>query len=282
MYAADTKNLILTQKNNVSTEAHKLTLKLPYPYRARNGDSIAIDKLFIYKSWFNITSRFGNNAFSYVWTDGSTNAVNLPDGNYEIADIDGFLRYTMKINGHYLVDDKGAEVYYLSLILNSIYYAVTVVATTIPSSLPAGWSNPGGITLNGKCPQLVVGSNSFGTIVGFAPGTIIPSANTVSASTNSTTVPQVSPVTSISVSCNWVNNSYFSDNPSVVATFQTGNTPQGASFVLNDTNKNFFLIVAGQLPDITITFFDQDGNPLGIVDRNIVVSLLIKSQGQAQ
>ena len=68
---------------------------------------------------------YGNNTFRYKrTTDNKEFDVIIPDGSYDVKDLNNYLRYVMKDNGDN-PDDKGE--YPIRLYANHIYQRVTVV-----------------------------------------------------------------------------------------------------------------------------------------------------------
>ena len=62
----------------------------------------------MYYSWYNISENLGNDTFSYVWRSGTSTSntyiITIPDGLYEIADLNTFFQSKMIENGHNLID----------------------------------------------------------------------------------------------------------------------------------------------------------------------------------
>ena len=106
---------IVLSKNNISDTTTNNTLidiqvskfssiqKQFYCFRGNNNVT--------YYSWTNINSSpLGNNIFSYTWKVGSTvttYTVTIPDGLYEISDLNSYLQYKFIANGHYLTQWLG-------------------------------------------------------------------------------------------------------------------------------------------------------------------------------
>lgn len=256
-------------------------LNLPYPIKLYEYD-VALLGIQMYYSWNNITAAYVNNAFSYRWVDGVTYPVNFPDGFYQISDINGFLQFTMEGNGHYLVDNNGNNVYYLSLAENTVYYAITLTSTPVPTVLPAGWTNPNGVPLNGLNPQLIVpatvapnGLTSMSILIGFNPGTYPPANNVGLYMVNGQNVPDISPVTSVNVNTNLAYSSFFSPNGQAIYNF-TANVPFGSLIDIHPNPLVYYRANDSSYPSIQVFLTDQNNNPLNNLDPVIVCSLLLK------
>ena len=265
----------LSQSNTTNSKSNQLNLKLPFPADIKNYD-VALSNAFIYYSWRNVTTAYGNRTFSYSW-NGVTYPVTLPDGNYSVSDLNNYLQtIVMNANGHYLVDSNGNKVYYISLTANPTYYAVTLTCTPIPSSLPSGYTNPAGITLSGNTPLLIINNSAFGSLIGFSTGTYPAVTQTSIYQLNSNITAQISPVTSVNITCNMVNNSRFNSvSPQTIYTFspQVSYTSQ---INIQPSVLQWYKCIDQTYSYITVELKDQNGNDLALIDTNWVVTLLLR------
>lgn len=245
---------------------------------------IAVASINIYYSWFSITSELGNNTFDYVWYDNggaTTYTVTIPDGFYSISDLNAYLQSEMVSNKTYLLDDVDDYVYYLEFDTNSSLYAVQFNSYAIPTALPAGWSNPGGITFPAAAttPQIVIPSTDFRDIIGFSAGTYPSVVQATDYSYTSHYTPQVSPVQSVIMRCSLVKNPY-SNPQDVIYSFAPTGTTFG-SIISSSPNELIWCEIQDQyFPDFTITFTDQNFDRLKIQDSNLVVLLVIRNRGE--
>jgi hypothetical protein len=273
-----TANILLSSSENVSTTNNALLKRFPYPYPARN-DRIGLLNLSLNYSWFNLTTTFNNLSCAYIWTDGLTYPVNYPPGFYSIADLSSFLANTMMLNNHYLIDSNGNPQIYLEWVANPVYYAVTLTSTPVPVSLPSGWANPGTASnLNGNAPQLVVsGSNNWGALIGYAPGTYPPVSSTTLTQFNSSMSPVISPISAVNVSCNWVHSNQFSTRGSVIGSFVPA-VQFGGLISYQPPVITMYPVISNTYTEIEVAFSDQNGNPLQLQDTSqIQISLLLES-----
>lgn len=51
-----------------------------------------------------ISASIGNNTFSYIWIDGTSNTVTIPDGIYDIESLNQVLQDVMIANTHYFIE----------------------------------------------------------------------------------------------------------------------------------------------------------------------------------
>jgi len=284
------RTLIINSTNVVANTLND-TYKYEFPNGAVNFDEeqIALATMSFPFSWFNITSAnsgmgWNNNKYQYIWTNGVTYTVTMPDGGYEITTMNAYLQEVMVKNGHYLVDNTISTapkfVYYIELVVNTTFYAIQFNAYPVPTSLPANYSNPGGMVFPAttKTPQIIVPSdNNFGKVIGFNAGTYPTVPDTLKYSKISDFTPTVQPVTSILISCNLLNNKYSLPSTLLYA-FTTGVTYFGSNYTLNVPQFAFVDIQNGQYTNIQIQFLTQDQKRLHLRDNNLSMLLVIEKK----
>jgi hypothetical protein len=210
----------------------------------------------MYYSWPNIKSSYGNNKCKYKrTTDNREFIITIPDGSYEIKDINNYLHFVMKENGD-KEDDKGK--YPIELYANPIYQRVTITAK------------------DKYILELPI--DGLGKVLGFTKGAQIvdkyvyigPDMNR-----NGDTIPQIERVESVSVHCNLVNNIYDLNN-SLIYSF----TPDKSFGNLLNIKPNFpywrNTRSNTNINEIEVWFTDQDNKPLDIEDPKIRVELQIR------
>lgn len=264
-----------------------------YLYRFPNGsvsfenDTVAIGSISLYYSWYNITSLttgagYNNNQFSYVWYSAGppvTVNITIPDGAYEIEDLNAYLQYVMVSNNHYLIDASGKYVYYLEIVANTTFGKVQFNSYPIPTGLPAGWTAPPGFTYPAVAttPQLIIlpyVQNNFGKVIGFNPGTYPNPAQATAYSTLSQITPQITDINSIIVSCNLLNNKYSVPN-TLLYSFAPKLGNFGSLIVESPQQLQFCDIQDGSYTFIEVEFRDQNLNRIQILDTNLVIVLVI-------
>jgi len=242
--------------------------------------SLSVKSISIFYSWQNINSTYGNNTLSIIFPTGATTAtlsITIPNGTYSVSDLNSYLQSQMIANNYYLIDSTGNYVYYIELVENSVRYTIQLNEFSVPTSLPAGWTNPGWtLPTTAYTPQFVVPSTTIQTLLGFAAGTYPAAQQTSTYSTISTTTPQFNPVSAIMVGCNLINN-LLSNPRTIIDTFTQGTTAVGSTITSIDYEYPWFPIVDGNYSSIDITFYDQNFNNLQIVDPNLNIFLLIKT-----
>lgn len=269
-------SFIINQTNSVKGVPSKFQVKLPTPIFLKDKSS-ALAYLGIYYSWRNITKKLGNNFFQYQ-LNGSTYDVKIPDGFYNVSDLNTFFELVMEDNGHYLVDADGNYVYFMSLNINLVYYEITFTCKPIPTVLPLKHTNPKGLDLSGKTPQFIFSNAGFNQLLGINSGTYPPSALETEMKTfNSQNIPQIAPVTTVLVGSNLSNNQHNNVNRTIFFQF-TPNTTYGSYMTYQPSFPIFFDSNNGYYDGIELNFYDQNGNSLDILDTNITATILLKDK----
>jgi len=280
------KTLILNA-NNVVDNTYNDTYTYQFPAGAVEfkDDQVAVSSISMYYSWFNIVQRvYNNNSFTYTWTDGLTYTVTFPDGGYyTIADINAYFQSVMFANKHYLYNTTSGKIlYYLEFIENSVFYAIQYNAYVVPTVLPTGFALPAGATWAlpavATTPQItILSTNNFGLLLGFSAGTYpttVPQVSTYSLTSNIT--PQLSPVSSLVMSCTLLNNRY--SNPSTLLFSFAPNVTFGSLITVQPPELSFVDIQDGQYTNFTVTFKDQLLRTIDINDNNVVIMLTIRNK----
>lgn len=291
------KTLILNSSNVVAGSNNSI-FKYIFPNGGYNykDDYIAVQEIGMYFSAFNITSAYNNNSFSYIWVDGTTNVVAIPDGFYSIKTLNEYLQFVMIANKHYLVDSAGDYVYLLEMLINEPQYAVqlneylisTAIATANTWVLPAGatWVLP----TNSILPYFVIPSTNFrdtigftagqypaGTITGVPPAQVQTPSFAVSQSQLSSTAPQITPYSSFLVFCSLVNNRAVIPSQ-LVFSFTPNNVVFGGLSSYQVSELAWNKIEDGQYNEFIIEFRDQLGRQVKFQDPNTLITLITKNK----
>lgn len=277
---------IIINGTYVSDDKATYTYKFPLGSQPtfKKGDKIALASLSMYYSWPSITAANGNNTFTYTWIDASVNTITVPDGFYTIADLNSYLQYKLIANNHYATTSTGSYVYFFNFSANSVKYAIQLDVSPVPTSATAttnGWTVASGASwtwpASSTLPQLTIpSSNSIKDIIGFTPGTYPPTGSTSSSSVYSHTsdyTPQVTPVSSVIVTCSLLDNKYSIPN-NLLYSFSP-NVAYGSQIAVNPNTQTFVDMLPVTTPEFSVTFLDQNFKKLPIKDTNVVILLAI-------
>jgi hypothetical protein len=238
---------------------------------------IALSTINMYYSWQNIKASYNNNKimiehpFGDSGTGSGVKTINIvmPDGNYEITDINKYIQFRLMEENCYLVNDKGQHVYYVEIITNPNQYKVQLNLFEVPMALPAGWSNPASFEFPTvlTTPEFYVYDN-FSKVIGMNAGSYFDSRL-------SDFTPEVSPVSSVLVGCSLVNN-HFTNPNTIIYSFVSGSTKYGSILSVNAQDLVYSNIRDGTYHEFDVVFMDQNYRPLEIIDNSLIIYLVVK------
>ena len=280
-------NLVLNNSNVVAN-----TNKSVYSYNFINGNfrlknaRISISSVSLPYSWFNVSSQWANQTLSIYWVTGTTITtfnLTIPAGFYTTTDLNNFIQQACILNNLYLINASGQYVFYLAVTTNLNAYANQIILTSIPNSLPTGWSAPVGFpgypTATGATMGISFASTgSIGPLLGYAGGSSygsVSTVNTTNISQLSTQTPVATPVNSIIVRCNLCYNpvtmpSDILDSIPITSTF-------GSNINFNPQFERFITIQDGTYSSVQVSLFDENLIPLQANDSHSLFTLLIET-----
>jgi hypothetical protein len=259
----------------------------------------------MFYSWFNILESQNNYTFSYTWTNAlgitTTYPINIPDGLYEIVDINNYIQFVCITNATYWTV-AGVNYYPFEMIVNPNRYAIQINTYLIPIALPAGASIPPGfpgwpnVTQN----SVVTIPSAFNNIIGYpanfatnanvanayvpptaSPGTNYASKNALGTlSYLSNVSPQVQPNANVLFSISNINNPYsqpssiiYSLSPTVTIGSQISETPP--NFMWNR-------LIDGTYNELRLQLKGTNLERLRIQDPNMTILLTIRDRIDVQ
>jgi hypothetical protein len=286
---------IIINSSNIISNTNNSQFQYNFPgggIDLKPTQKIGLVNLSMYYSTFNITISNNNNSYSYIWIDGLSYNVIMPDGFYDIDTINNFLHFTFVQNQHYFISSNGDYVYLITWNVNASRYSVELNSFGISTSLSTtnSWTKPVGslwlIPTNFIIPKIVIPSNKFSLVVGFSvgkyPNSVIsgvpPSQiQTPSYLTNqqflSSFTPQVSPLSSYILTCSLINNNYAIPN-NLIYSFSPKGTI-GEQFEIQPYEYMMINCNPGTYSYFTLTLVDQNFQPVSIQDPNIIIQLII-------
>lgn len=302
--------VIVMNASNIVPDGKNNTLVYDFPNSVVLKDKyIAVSQIVMYYAWFNITSTYTNNTLSYTWTVGgvtTTYDVVIPDGIYDIKDINAYLQWTMINNGTYLINPSGDNVYYLELLVNATRYAIQLNTFQVPTALPVGWSQPANFagypaqTFNPivTFPQYfykIVGYNPVNNVYFSSNGNVnnayVPPTNPTAndyfvakdgvgtLSYLSNTFPDVQPNSSIYLAISNINNPYA--QPSSILYAITPNVAIGEQIIETPPNFMWNKMIDGTYNQLRVQFLGIDKNPIPIKDPNMTIMLTIRDKDES-
>lgn len=295
--------ILVLNASNIVQDGQNNKLVYNFPNSINFKDKyIAVSSVTMYYSWFNISSNYQNNSFTYSWTSGGVTTVytvNIPNGLYDISDINFYLQYNFIRNGHYLVNASGENVYYAEMVVNANRYAIQINTNLVPTALPVGWSNPAGMVfpLQTFNPVITIPAN-FSNIIGYTAGfatnnnvnnAYVPPTPSVSnnyvakdalgnLSYLSNLAPNVQPNSSIFLSISNINNPY--SQPSSIIYSVTPTVSIGEQVIERPPNFMWNRMIDGTYNELRMTILGIDKSPIQLNDPNMTILLTIKDKDE--
>ena len=88
---------------------------------------LAIDRLTMTYSWYNIRSSYNNNKIKYSNDRGANwNTVTFKDGMYSYTDINDYLHQYMERQNHHSTDQSGNKTFHINISFNLSTYRVLI------------------------------------------------------------------------------------------------------------------------------------------------------------
>jgi len=298
----NSNNLIQDGNNN------KLVYRFPNSVQFQNCH-IAVSSVSMYYSWFNISAALNNNKFYYTWYNAagiiSVNGnpyftITVPDGLYEIVQLNNLLQFSMINNGTYLIDTAtGQNVYYAEFILNPTRYAVQINTFNFPTALPDGYSVPsnwatyaGSFPAQSFNPSITLPyaiNNIFGYVANFSTDSnvnnaYVPPAASQYVSKNgagtisylSTQAPNVQPNSSIYISISNINNTLAQPSSILYAVVPT--VLPGEIITERPPQYAWAKLIDGTYNEIRMTFLGSDLQPIKINDPSMTIMLVVRDE----
>jgi len=277
--------LIITKNNLVPGSTNTYTYNFSSNVDMSNID-IGLGSASIWFSWRNITSAKNNNKFSIIHPTNAGNttlSLTIPDGGYNISDINNYLRYYLVNNGYFIQNtSSGEQVVYAKFQVNPSTYTVEFVSYPMPTSLPSGFTAGSAISFptTTRAPQLIVSQAGFGKVIGFALGTFPATQQTILSTSSSTLVPEVSDVTNVVLTLDSAMNP-FAPNSKVIHSI----SPAGyayASLIKSEPNEiSWVPQQSGWRQSITLQLVNQNLIPIEQYDTDVTIKLLLRMRDQS-
>jgi len=275
--------LIITKSNLVQGSNNTFRYNLSQNVDMSNVE-IALQQASIWFSWRNITSLKQNNQFEIIHpATGSSNvtlSLTIPDGGYNISDLNNFLRFYLVSNGYFIENNTTNEqVVYCELVVNPTLYTIEFISYPLPTALPAGFTAGSSITFpaGARGPQLVINQTNFGKIIGFPTGTFPGLQPTSIFTSSSTLVPEVSDTSNVLVTLDSANNP-FAPNSKIIHAI----SPAGAAYaslIKSEPNELSWVPQQnGYRNQITIQLTNQNLVPLDLYDPDVTIKLLLRKK----
>lgn len=298
---------ILIRRSDLVANTNNSTYRyyLKQNTKFEKDDEIALYSADIWFSWVNISKTLFNNAnFQYQWWGATSTSemitydIEIPDGYYSVADLQEYIVTVLTSRYHYIYYKTSSastttNLYYIEFEENATSYAVQLNCLAMPSSVVAsgtnGYQNPSigrtgaypawalpATTNANRVPKVIINStNNFGALVGFSSG-VYPSANSLTdTAIIGDLVPQMTPVSSVLMTCNLVQNK-MSDPDNVIYSFSGTGISYGSQLQLRPNFLQYYPIKPSMYSYIEIKFYDQDYTLMQLKDPDILIVLSVR------
>jgi hypothetical protein len=119
----------------------------------------------------------GNNTFNYIWLDNSETTITIPDGNYNIGELNDYFKSKLIINKHYIRDTTNTIFIHLfNFVFDSATNRIQIQCVAASQAIfpspryliPVGatWTIPATAVV----PSIKILSNNFQNVLGFVAG----------------------------------------------------------------------------------------------------------------
>ena len=282
--------IVLNQNNIVNAENNTLVYKFPNSVQFPHHQ-IAVQSVSMYYSWENInTAPLANNSLTLTYVVGTTQStvtIVLPNGLYEITDINNYFQWWSIQNGYYLINDVGNNVYFFEMIVNPTAYSIQINTFQVPTSLPLNYTQPTnwvGYPTTAYNPSLTLLAN-FNQIVGFPVNFTTPLTNSGSYigtfnqyqtyTVLSTSTPNVQPNSNLLFAVSNINNKYAV--PSSIIYSLAPSVAIGNQIIEKPPQFNWNKLLPGTYHEIRLQLLGTDYIPLNILDSNMTILLAIRN-----
>jgi hypothetical protein len=294
--------IIVLNQSNLVQDGLNSELVYKFPNSVVFKDKyISVSSISMFYSWFNILQIYNNNTFSYTWTSGTTTTtynVVIPDGLYEISDINNFIQFTCIQNGTFWTILNN-NFYPFELLVNANRYAIQLNTYLIPTALPTDATTPTNFPgwPTNEQNSVITFPAQFNKIVGYTANfqsnpnlnnAYVPSIPSSQAqnfvaklaggqlSYLSNFSPQVQPNSNVLFNISNINNPYaipssviYSLSPSVNIGEQITDVPP--NFIWNK-------LIDGTYNELRLQLKGTDGQRLRINDPNMTILLTIRDK----
>ena len=147
------------------------------------------------------------------------------------------------------------------------------------TALPTNWTKPG----NFKLPKTqsspiisILEASNFKDILGFNVGQYPPVNKTTLYQKVSDYTPAISPISSLIIRCNIARNMNALPND-VIYSFTKGSSSFGGLIVEKPSQILFTDVIDGRFEQIELSIYDQNYNPVEIIDPDMLITMIIKT-----
>ena len=211
---------------------------------------LALDRLSMTYSWYNIRSDFKNNQIKYTHNGTTWQTITFADGMYSYSDINDYIHQYMKQKNHSSTDSKGVTNYSLNLSFILSTYRVL-------------------ISLEGDY-QLDLRGTNFGELIGFEK-------KLVTKTEYGTKLPNITKsIDSLNINCSAIKDSVVNgENTNTLAVIPTDNLTRSYPFTFEPKRTLFCPVSSNTISEMHVTVNDSLGQPIDLNGIDWFMTLLL-------
>ena len=216
--------------------------------------SIALDRLLMIYSWYNIRSNYKNNTIKYTHDASTWQTITFVDGAYSYSDINDYIHQYMDQKNHHSTDSKGTKQYSINISFIMSTYKVL-------------------ITIDGDY-QLDLRGTEFGDLIGFEK-------KLVNKTEYGTRLPNITnSIDVLNINTNAINDSIVDGiNTDTIAVIPTDNLTRSRPFTFEPRRALYSPVSSNNISEMRFTVTDSLGGPIDLNGIDWYMSLLLSSKG---
>ena len=279
-------NQIVLNSSHYSTSDGEFRFRFPIQQTFHRGDSVAVQSISLFNSFFNISTSTGNivqidfpSGADGNWV--SSGPVTIPDGFYDASGFHSKLQQICYDNKFYTDSTGGKVEYYVGMGTSTTQYANFLTTFSIPlTAVPpsgASWSQ---LTGTQRSPRVYFGKG-VGPLYGFVGDSSLSTHYGYTEETTLTTysvqVPQVNPFNSVVLRSDLIHNNGLAFPTNFL--YSIGLNNGFGELVTSPQHEPLYNeIQPGTYTDFTIKLYENTLKPLVLLDENVTIVLSIVKQ----
>ena len=212
---------------------------------------LALDRLSMTYSWYNIRSDFNNNTIKYTHDGTTWNTITFSDGMYSYSDINDFIHQYMDLKSHHSTNSKGEKTYSINLSFILSTYRVL-------------------ISIDGNY-RLDLRGTDFGELIGFEK-------KLVTKTEYGTKLPNITKsIDSLNINCSAIKDSIVNGvNTNTIAIIPTDNLTRSFPFTFEPKRTLYCPVSTNIISEMRITVNDSLGHRIDLNGIDWFMTLLLR------
>ena len=212
---------------------------------------LALYRLSMTYSWYNIRSSYNNNTLKYTHDGTTWHTITFTDGMYSYSDINDYIHQYMAQKSHHSTDSKGAKVYSINLTFILSTYRVL-------------------ISLDGDY-QLDLRGTDFGDLIGFEK-------KLVTKTEYGTSLPNITKsIDSLNINTTAIKDSVVNGvNTNTIAVIPTDNLTRSFPFTFEPKRELYCPVSSNTISEMRVYITDSLGKSVDLNGIDWFMTLLLR------